>query len=302
MIIVLEIKHLKTLQTLANTHSINQAAEKLFTTQSALSHQIKLLEAQLGMSLFKRKTHPIEWTPAGELLLRLAHNLLPQIQLAERQLVALQEGEAGRLWVGVDCHTCFEWLLPLLRPFQEKWPTVDLDIVASFQSSELQPLEKLIQQKVDLVITSDPVANNSIDFTALFSYELVAVLPPDSALLELNFLTPEDFLQQTLITYPVSENKLDIFKQFLHPAGIQPMKVSHSELTLMMLQRVESGRGVCVLPKWLLENQADFKHLPRRSIGKEGLWSKLYAATPKTVTDKLYIQELIHLIASKMQL
>jgi LysR family transcriptional regulator for metE and metH len=296
---MLDIKHLKAIEALHKQGSLVKAAESLKMTQSALSHQIKLLEQQLESELFKRKTHPLQFTPAGRLLLDGARSILPSMQQLERQFLALKQGETGRLWIGIDCHTCFEWLLPLLRPYQEKWPSVDLDIVPSFQAS---PLHKLQQQKVDFVITSDPEKIEGIDYTALFSYELVTVLPANSALLAKAFLTPEEFAQQTLITYPVSQSKLDIFKQFLQPAQIEPKELGYSELTIMMLQRVEAGRGICVLPKWLLQNQADFQHLPYRSLGEEGLWSKLYAATPQAITHQPYIQDLIQLIANEMKL
>ncbi|GAB6070187.1 transcriptional regulator MetR [Thiomicrorhabdus hydrogeniphila] len=296
---MIEIKHLKTLKALVETNSINRAAEKLCMTQSALSHQLKLFEEQLGLELFRRKTHPIEWTPAGELLLQTAQEVLLKVHYAERQLMALKQGEFGRLWIGVDCHTCFEWLLPLLRPYQEKWPSIDLDIVPSFNTP---PLQKLQLQQVDFVVTSDPEPIEGIEYTALFSYELVAVLSPNHELLSKEYFVPADFETQTLIVYPVPEKKLDIFSHFLEPAGIKPNKVTYSELTLMMLQRVELGRGICVLPKWLLENQADFQHLPWRSLGQEGLWTKLYSATPKEQTVKPYVQEMITLIADQMTL
>lgn len=294
---MLEIKHLTTLQALADTHSINRAADKLCMTQSALSHQIKLLEQHLELELFKRKSHPIEWTPAGQTLLQTAHQVLPLMRHAEKTLLAQKQGENGRLWIGVDCHTCFEWLLPLLRPYHARWPNVDLDIVPSFHQ---QPLKQLQQRKLDFVITSDPEPMADIDYTALFSYELVAILPLQHRLLSHDFLSAEALADETLIVYPVEEEKLAVFKEFLTPAGIRPKLVQYSELTIMMLQRVEVGRGLCILPKWLFKNQTDFQHLPWRPLGAEGLWSKLYAATQKAQTQMPYIQEMIQQVADEM--
>jgi len=296
---MLDLKHLKTIEALHNQGSLVKAAESLNTTQSALSHQIKLLEQQLETELFKRKTHPLEFTKTGQLILENARIILPQMQLLERQLISLQQGETGRLWIGIDCHTCFEWLMPLLRPYQEKWPSVDLDIVPSFHEP---PLEKLPKLQLDFVITSDPEPIKDVDYATLFSYELVAVLPLDHPLLAKSFLTPKDFTDLTLITYPVPEEKLDVFKQFLHPMKIQPKQISYSELTIMMLQRVEAGRGVCVLPKWLIKKQSDFQHLPVRPVGEGGLWSKLYAATPSALTRQTYVYDMINLIADRMEL
>jgi LysR family transcriptional regulator for metE and metH len=294
---MIEIKHLRTIASLAETHSVNLTAERLCMTQSALSHQIKQLEAQIELKLFERKTNPIQFTPAGQTLLKTAQEVLPKLLQTQRTLKALSQGEQGRLFIGVDCHTCFEWLLPFLRHYQGKWPNVDLDILNSFGE---KPLRKLQTQQLDLVITSDPEPLRDLQYDALFSYELVCVLPLQHPLNNKQWLEPIDFKQETLIVYPVDQQKLDVFQRFLLPAKTYPKHIRYSELTLMMLQLVDSNRGLCVLPKWLIETQPEFSHLPIRSLGKDGLWSTLYAATAKTQHHQPYIQDFIQQVADKM--
>ena len=94
--------------------------------------------------------------------------------------------------------------------------------------------------------------------------------------------------------------KLDIFKRFLNPAGIQPAAERHSEMTLMMLQLVEGHKGVCVLPKWLLETLPDFQHLPRIRIGAQGLWANLYAAIHRNSENKAYLNNFIERVKQRM--
>lgn len=294
---MIETKHLKTILSLAQTHSVNASAERLCMTQSALSHQIKQLESQLNLALFERKTNPIRFTPAGQTLLHCAQEIVPKIEQTERILKAMEQGDLGRLLIGVDCHTCFEWLMPLLRPYQEKWRGVDLDILNSFGEA---PLHKLENQTLDLVITSDPEPLSDITFSPLFSYELVCVLPSEHPLQHKDWLDPQDFADETLIVYPVDKHKLDIFRRFLDPAGVQPTEIRHSQLTLMMLQNVELNRGLCVLPKWLIDTQPEFKHLPTRPLGQAGLGSTLYAATRQTQHAQPYIQDFIQRIAEAM--
>lgn len=272
---MIEIKHLRTLQTLAETGSVSAAADKLHLTQSALSHQLKQLEQHLGFKLFQRKSNPLVFTPAGQILLNTAREVLPRIQQAEAMLRGLARGEQGRLYVGVECHTCFEWLMPVVRDFQQAWPGVDLDIIPSLTRSALSLLG---ENKCDLVITSDPVPTPAIIFEELFRYEQVLVLPPGHPLTARAWIEPDDLREQTLICYPVAEERLDIFRNFLTPAGVRPAALRFSELTLMMLSLVDSGRGVCVLPRWLLETVPEYAHLPCRRLGEDGLWSRLYAA------------------------
>lgn len=300
---MLEIKHLKTLDALAKHGNLVKTAEALFMTQSALSHQIKQLEDSVELKLFERKSQPLQFTPAGKLLLQLAQQVLPQIQHTENQLKRLASGEQGRLKIGVECHTCFEWLLPLLRPYQAQWPNVDVDIAGRLSNLALP---SLLKHELDLVITSDPLESDELKFEPLFSYEIQLVLPPNHPLNtpphNQAWLQPQDLQNETLICYPVNEDKLDIFRQFLTPHNLRPKATEHTDMTLMMLHRVESGRGVCALPKWLLDTQDDFKHLPRKRLGQHGLWSTLYAATHSAdnAQQSPYIHDFIDRIKQTM--
>ncbi|WP_178862511.1 LysR family transcriptional regulator [Thiomicrorhabdus cannonii] len=295
---MLEIKHLKTLSVLAEQGNLVKTAETLFMTQSALSHQIKQLEDHYQLKLFERKSQPLRFTPAGKTLLQLAQVVLPGIQQAEVALKRLASGEQGRLKIGVECHTCFEWLLPLLRPFQAQWPNIDVDIVSRFSVDALLALR---QGQLDLVITSDPIERADLDFHPLFSYEILLVLPPNHRLLQKAWIEPQDLVIETLICYPVEEEKLDIFSQFLRPNKLRPKATEYTDMTLMMLHRVESGHGVCALPKWLLDTQEEFKHLPRKRLGQNGLWSTLYAAIQSSQAATPYLNDFMDRIKLSRQ-
>ena len=290
---MIDVKHLKTIQALHQHGSVNQAAQALFMTQSALSHQIKQLEDSLGLKLFERKSSPLLLTPAGKLLLKTAQDILPQLEQAQISLQSLEKGEQGRLWIGVECHTCFEWLLPMVRTYQKEWQGVDVDILNSLVTSDQNALQNLIQQKLDVVITSDPIEHHQLNFHELFSYELVLVTALNHPLTQHAYLQPQDLADQTLIHYPVPLQKLDVFQHFLTPAGIQPAARRTTEITLMMLQQVESGRGVCVLPKWLLSTLSDYQHLPTIRLGEQGLWSRLYAATHQNQQHLAYLNAFV---------
>src|SRR5690606_41678826 len=119
---MLELRHLPALVTLREAASLVEASERLHLTQSALSHQFKDLEQRLGTPLFLRKTRPVQFTSAGLRLLRLADNVLPQIRQAERDLQRLAGGQAGRLHMAIECHSCFQWLMPTIDQFRNVWP------------------------------------------------------------------------------------------------------------------------------------------------------------------------------------
>ncbi|MBR6877030.1 MAG: LysR family transcriptional regulator, partial [Neisseriaceae bacterium] len=131
---ILELRHLRTLLALEETGSVSAAAQRVFLTQSALSHQIRALENYFDTPLFERKSNPLRFTPVGERLLKLGRELLPQVAAAERDLMQIIQGEAGELRLAVECHTCFDWLMPAMGVFRPQWPNVELDIVSGFQA------------------------------------------------------------------------------------------------------------------------------------------------------------------------
>lgn len=297
---MIELKHLKTLMALQQYGSVSHAAERLYMTQSALSHQIKQLESMIGMKLFERKSSPLVFTQAGKLLLKTAQEILPKLSQTESVLKSLKSGAQGRLFIGVECHTCFEWLLPMVRDYQQTWRGVDLDIINSLVASGQSALQNLTQQKLDLVITSDPEPSQKLTFKELFSYEQLLVLPIGHPLAQKDWIEPQNLTDETLIHYPVPTEKLDVFKRFLHPANCLPKAQRQSEITLMMLQLIESEKGVGVLPKWLLQTLPGFEHLPTVRLGQNGLWSTLYAAVNKEQENLPYLNDFMDKVRERM--
>ncbi len=274
----IELRHLRTLVALRDTGSLVEAAERVFLTQSALSHQIKELESRIGCALFVRKTRPVRFTSAGNRLLRLADEVLPRVHSAELDLQRLAGGESGRLFMAIECHSCFEWLLPAIDQYRDEWPDVELDIASGFHFA---PLPALGRGDLDLVITADPTDEGDVHYFPLFSYEAQLALSKDHFLVNKEWIDPQDLAEETLISYPVDRSRLDVFTGFLDPAAVEPKRVRHAELTTMIVQLVASDRGVACLPNWALHEYTEKDYLTARSLGEEGVWPTLYAAVRK---------------------
>ena len=292
---IIELRHLKTLLALEETGSVSLAAKRVFLTQSALSHQIRMLENHYGAPLFERKSTPLRFTPVGERLLRLAHDLLPQVTNAERDLARIIEGEAGELRIAVECHTCFDWLMPAMGEFRPIWPQIELDIVSGFQAD---PIGLLLQHRADLAIVSEAEKQNGISFQPLFAYEMVGICAPDHPLAAKNVWTAEDFIGETLITYPVPDEMLDLPKKILIPKNINPPR-RHSELTIAIIQLVASRRGIAALPYWTVMPYLEKGYVVHRQITDDGLQSKLYAAIRTEDTDKSYLNNFCQIIRER---
>ena len=287
---MIEKRHLKTLVALRDTGSLVEAAERMFLTQSALSHQLKDLEERLGCSLFIRKTRPPRFTSAGRRLLKLADEVLPMIKSAERDLSRLAGGQAGRLYISIECHSCFQWLIPALDRYRNHWPEVELDLSGGFNFA---PIPALARGDLDLVITSDPVELPGLTYIPLFQYEALLAISKDHRLNSKSFIEPEDLVPETLITYPVDRNRLDVFTRFMDPVDMEPASVRTAELTAMMLQLVATGRGVASIPNWALTEYLEKDYVVAKKLGAEGQWAILYAAIREDQLTSPFLEDFI---------
>lgn len=287
---MLEIRHLRTLSALRSAGSLVRAAQLLNLTQSALSHQIKLLEDRYGSPLFERKSIPIGFTATGARLLRLADTLLPEIEQAERDVARLSQGDQGQLRVVLECHTCFDWLMPVMNAFRKRWPEVEIDLVSGFHS---EPSELLRTGQADLVIGSEHSAGHAA--FPLFRYEVLVVMAPKHRLAAQRRLYADDFTGETLLTYPVPDGRVDLIREVLRPAGIA-FERRTTELTVAMMQLVASKRGIAALPNWAIKNYVDFDYVVARPVNENGLWSDLYVSVPDALRSKAYVLDFINVI------
>ncbi|WP_299450556.1 LysR family transcriptional regulator [uncultured Pigmentiphaga sp.] len=287
---MLEIRHLETLVAIRDGGSLVEASERLHVTQSALSHQLRELEERLGTQLLNRRTRPLRFTTAGLRVLALADDVLPRMRAAERELRKLAAGRTGRLHLAIECHSCFQWLMPALDVFREQWPEVVLDLSAAFSFA---PLPALVRGDLDLVITSDPVKLEAVHYFPLFRYELVLAVARHSPLAMYKYIEPAHLQDQTLITYPVERDRLDVFTAFLDPADMEPAEVRTTELTPMIVQLVASGRGVAALPNWALTEYLDQGLLQACRLGPDGIWRTLYAGVRVEDQETPYIQNFL---------
>lgn len=288
----IEFRHLRTIKAIYECGGVARAADQLNITQSALSHQIKALEDQAGVELFVRRSKPMKLSAAGMRLLRLADQVLPQVEALAAEFVGLRDGSSGRMHIAIECHACFEWLFPVLEAFRKSWPDVDVDIRPGLAFDALPALQK---EEVDLVVSSDPEDLPGITFTELFDYNPVFVAASSHPLAAKPFVEAEDFRGETLITYPVDRSRLDVFSQLLMPAKVEPAAVRQVELTAVILLLVASNRGVSVLPDWVVREVKYSSDYVTRPLTKQGITRRLYAATRTADTEKPFVAELIRL-------
>jgi len=292
---ILERIHLAIIREVERQGSLTAAAAQLKLTQSALSHAVAKLEDQIGVKIWRREGRSLQPTQAGEFLLAVANRLLPQLSHAEERLKQFAKGERGTLRIGMECHPCYQWLLKIVAPYLDSWPKVEVDVRQKFQFGGIGAL---FGYEIDMLVTPDPLYKPGLRFTPVFDYEQVLVVGPDHPLRGADFVLPAQLAEETLITYPVTTDRLDIYTQFLTPAGISPRQHKPIETTDIMLLMVSHGRGVAALPRWLVEEYAvSFNVRPVR-LGRDGVAKQIFLGLREADADIDYIRAFIDLAST----
>ncbi len=287
---MIERNHLKIIQAVASDGSLTAAAQSLNLTQSALSHTIKKLEDQCGTAIWLREGRNLKLTPAGQYLLNIAQRVLPQLQHADQVISHFAQGEKGLLRIGMECHPCYQWLLKVVTPYLEHWNGVDIDVRQRFQFGGMAAL---FNYEIDLLVTPDPMVKPGVCFIPVFDYEQVLVISSQHMLASQPFVTPEQLVHETLLTYPVEADRLDIFTQFFTPSPYTPARVKTVEATEILIQLVAANRGVAALPKWLVESYQQKFSITSVRLNRSGIQKKIYLGYREGDQDLDYLTSFI---------
>lgn len=270
---MIERHHLALIREVDRQGSLTAAAETLCLSQSALSHTVRRLEEQMETPVWRREGRRLHLTHAGRYLLSLAERLLPQLEHAEEVIGQIARGQHGTLRIGMECHPCYQWLLKVVDPYLSSWPGVDVDVKQRFQFGGLGAL---LGHEIDVLVTPDPVRRPGLLYEPVFDYEQVLVVGAGHRLADQEQVSPDDVAEETLITYPVDIERLDVYSQFLLPAQRLPRKHKTIETTDIMLQMVAAGRGVAALPRWLVREYADRLPIIPLRIGTDGIAKQIF--------------------------
>ncbi|MCD0458186.1 LysR family transcriptional regulator [Roseiconus lacunae] len=288
----IERSHLEIVRAVNEHGSLTAAADLLYVTQPALSHSIRKLEDALGLKIWTREGRTLRLTQAGEYLAAVANRLLPQFERAEQQLQQFAQGERGIMRIGMECHPCYQWLLKIAAPFLQAWPGVDLDVIQKFQFGGI---DALLAHDIDVLVTPDPLKKQALSFEPVFDYEQVLVVDDAHPLRRKKYVQPEQLADQTLITYPVPSDRLDVFSRFLTPAGVIPKRHKLIETTDIMLQMVASGRGVAALPRWLVEQRRDRFAIHPIRLGEKGVDKQIFLGLRTKDKDIDYMKSFVEM-------
>ncbi|HSA54945.1 MAG TPA: LysR family transcriptional regulator [Gemmatimonadaceae bacterium] len=272
---LLDIRHLRLVEAIAQTGSVTAAARRLNLTQSALSHQLVHLEARLGSALFLRTGRRMRLTAAGQTVLTAAERALAILREAEQDVIARSElGPEGVLRITTECYTCYHWLPPVLARFRARHPRVNLQIVAQ---ATRWPLRALADREVDVAIVSEHRHGKRFRYVPLFRDDFVAIVDPTHHLAEKPFLEARDFADEPLVLYDIPDERITLLSEILSPAGVKPGCITRVQLTEAVVQLVRAGFGLGTVARWSVAPELAAGTLVAIPLGPRG-YSRDWAA------------------------
>jgi LysR family transcriptional regulator for metE and metH len=286
----MEIRHLRLIKAVAETKSLTKAANKLFLTQSALSHQVKELEDEYNTRFFLRINKQMLLTPAGERLLVTAHSILQELDKNNDDIKKMSGNDVGIIRISTQCYTGYHWLSSFLRKYHSKYPNVEIRIVAEATKKTSEYLE---EGKLDVAIMNGYDENPHFTLKNLFDDEMVAIFATDHPWAGKKFVTAEDFVNETFIMYSTSPKESQTFRAIFDSSGVCPKKILNIELTEAIIEMVKAGLGVAVMAKWAIEPFLRSKELLYLPIGELGYKRTWFAATLNAAEIPLYLKDFV---------
>ncbi len=272
----MEIRHLKLIREVAEKKSLTKAKDTLFLSQSALSHQLKEIESQLGTPLFHRVNKQLILTGAGKMVLESAERVLTDLEKTELSVKKYISGATGNLRLSTQCYTCYHWLPSLMIDFRKEFPNVELEILLD---NDTEVEEQVLNGKIDLAILSETVHKPNLRYYELFRDEVFALVPADHPWAEQPYVEAKDFESENVIIHSYPIESVSLFSQLLIPEGIKPKKVTQIQVTEAVVDLVRAGMGVKVIAKWIVEPYLRDSSLSLVRVTKKGMRRTWYAVT-----------------------
>ncbi|WP_318389161.1 DNA-binding transcriptional regulator YafC [Enterobacter sp.] len=229
--------------------SFSRAAEQLGQANSAVSRAVKKLEMKLGVSLLNRTTRQLSLTEEGERYFRRVQVILQEMAAAENEIIETRLAPRGLLRIDAATPVILHYLMPLIRPFRERYPEMTLSLVSS------ETFINLIERKVDVAIRVGQLTDSSLRARPLFSSYRRIIASPEYLSLHGTPTTVEDLAQHTCLgfTEPASLNTWPLACRDGQLYEINSDISSNSGETLKQL--CLNGNGIACLSDYMIDNE-----------------------------------------------
>jgi DNA-binding transcriptional LysR family regulator len=248
----MELRHLRYFTAVAEEQNVTRAAARLHVSQPPLSRQIRDLEEELGVELFKRTAKSLELTEAEKIFLNEARAVLLRSQQAVQTVRAVATGARGQVRVGYAPSLTVEILPKALKFFEQEHPGAR---VALHDCSTEEYGRMLLERKIDLALGIRPAGRMwpGVVFETLASYPLYCAVAASHPLAKKRAISARQFKEERLIGY--SRDEYPEYHAWLRgifrPFGFDLVVAEEHDSITSLMAAVEAGRGLAIAPSSL---------------------------------------------------
>ncbi|MGH7897773.1 MAG: LysR family transcriptional regulator [Candidatus Binatia bacterium] len=296
---MIETKQLKIFRTIVEVGSFTGAGERLGVSQSAISQQVHALEEELGVPLILRTGKSLRITPAGDMLLHCARQVLDKIDETRRHLEEQARGRSGVVRIGTPEPPC-NYLLPeVLVELKRRFPRIDVRVISGHTS---ETRARLLAGELDVALLPLPVEAEKLRTVEVGRDELVAIVPPDHHWTQLPFVTARDLEKEPLLVYDRASQITDLTFAFLLAEGVFPRiaaEVDHLEALKDLARR---RLGIGVVPAWSARREIAAGSLVPVRLGPTGITRAWGVLHPDLQPYPATLRALVQLFAEALPL
>ena len=248
----LDSRQLQAFVILARTGSFTQTARELFLTQSAVSHSMKALEADIGCRLLDRLGKKVLLTQAGEHLLQHAERVLLEMSSARSGIERLGKWGVGRLRIAAPATLCVSLLPPVLREYKESFPQSHISVEPGDSMASTEVLEG---NRADLALTMEMKVDERFQFTPLFSDELVFIASPLHPWAAAGSVPRAEIARQSLVVYSRKSLTWRILDEYFREEKIVLNTVMELGSMEAIKELVKLNLGVGIVAPWVVQRE-----------------------------------------------
>jgi DNA-binding transcriptional LysR family regulator len=294
---MIETKQLRIFRAIVEVGSFTGAGEHLGISQPAISQHVRALEEELGLQLLVRVGKRTRATPAGEILLHGARQVLDKLDETERRLGDHGRGRAGMVRIGTPEPPC-NYLLPaILADMKRRFPKIDARVTSGHTAVTLA---RLAAGEIDMGLIPLPADTGRLRVVDAGRDELVAIVLPAHPWVAMPYVTARDFEEQPVVLYDRASQITELTLGFLLDEGVFPriaVEIDHLEA---LKELVRSGVGVAVVPAWSARRELDEGTLAAVRLGPAGLARSWGIVHPDLRPQPATMRALLQLFAEAL--
>jgi len=242
----MELRQLQYFLAVAEELNFSRAAARLQIAQPPLSRQIRQLEQELGVELFRRTKRRVELTEAGRLFLEEARQILSQVEQGVRVAQRASRGEIGRLVVGFEGSSTYDVIPVSLKVYRERFPEVDLVVYAMTTEEQIQAL---LENRIGIGFAVSPFNDKRLAIEIILREALILAIPENHPLVARNEVRVRELEGEPFIMFQRNRG-CGLYDQVIslcQLAGFSPRVIQEADEMQVMLGFVAAGLGITLL-------------------------------------------------------